>query len=183
MISPYKIFGRLGNQMFQYATLYAYAKEIGSDIYFQDEKYFEKYKDEIRSLFSEGIGFLKQVAIHVRRGDYVNSDFHVDLTKTDYYDRAIEFFPNDNFLVFSDDPAWCKEKWGNNPRFQVMDIGDPVEDLNLMASCKSQIIANSTYSWWAGWLNPNHSKTVIAPKDWFYDGVKRISIPETWKTI
>jgi apolipoprotein N-acyltransferase len=43
VVEPWKIFGRLGNQMFQMAFMYAWSKEHGTDIYFQDPKYFEKY--------------------------------------------------------------------------------------------------------------------------------------------
>lgn len=182
MILPSKIFGRLGNQMFQYAALYTFARELNTDFYFQDTKYFEKYEKEIRQLFSEGIGFLQQVSIHVRRGDYVGNPFHINLSETDYYDRAIEMFPHDNFLVFSDDIEWCKKKWGDNPRFQIME-GDEIEDFNLMASCKHNIISNSTYSWWAAFLNPNNVKKVICPKQWFHDGKERISIPKEWLKI
>ncbi len=183
MTHPDKLFGRLGNRMFQMAALYADSKNWNIDIYYQNEGYFKSYEAEIRELYGEGIGYLPTVSIHVRRGDYVGSTFHVDLTKTDYYERAIEMFPNEHFVVFSDDPAWCKEKWGNDPRFQIIEGNDEVTDMNLMASCKHNIIANSTFSWWAAWLNPNPGKTVVCPFEWFYDGVERISLPKTWKKI
>lgn len=64
-----------------------------------------------------------------------------------------------------------------------MSSDDYVEDFNMMASCQSNIMANSSFSWWAAWLNPNFSKKIIAPREWFTDGINRISIPELWTKI
>lgn len=184
MIDPKQMFGRLGNQMFQYAALIALAeKSNNGDVYFQDEKWFKDSKETVIRLFSEGIGYLSQTAIHVRRGDYVNHPFYVQLWDTDYYERAIALFPKANFLVFSDDPTWCKEKWGSNSRFQIMEGGTELEDLNMMASCENTIIANSSYSWWAAYLNPNPAKRIIAPKAWFSDRIERVGLPATWEVI
>lgn len=193
MITPEILTGRLGNKMFQFAYLYCEAKRNSiPDFYVQDEKYFEKYAEDIKKLFGDGIGYLDQVGVHVRRANnplnpnepkYSENPFYINLSKTDYYERAMTLFPKDDFLVFSDDPDWCKEKFKDNKRVQVMERGDEIEDFNLLASCKSQIIANSSFSWWAAWLNPNPSKEIIAPKQWYSDGVERTKIPESWKRI
>lgn len=185
--------GRMGNEMFRHAYLYAQLRNgVIPDYYLQDEKYFIKYEEEIKKIFGEGIGYLSQVGVHIRRGknptvpeepSYSENPFYVDLTATDYYERAMDIFPDDDFLVFSDDPDWCKEKYKDNKRVQVMERGDEVEDFNLLASCKHQIIANSSFSWWAAWLNPNPAKQVIAPLNWYSDGIERTKIPDTWQRI
>lgn len=189
------ITGRLGNQMFQTAYIYAQMKEGKiPDIYVQDTKFFEKYEKEIKELFGEGIGFLNFVSIHVRRGSnpllpsepkYSENPFYVNLCETDYYEKAIALFPNDKFLVFSDEPEWCKEKWGKDKRFQIMEKVDEVEDFNLMSSCKSHIIANSSYSFWAAYLSPTPTKIVIAPSKerWYTDGIERTICPNSWMRL
>lgn len=185
--------GRMGNRMFQVAYLYAQTKKgLLPDWYLQDPKYFEGYEEEIKQLFGEGIGYLTQVGTHVRRASnpinpkepkYAENPFYFNLSESDYYERAMEYFPEDNFLVFSDDPEWCKEKFKDNSRVQVMEKGNDVEDFNLLASCKDLIIANSSWSWWAAYLCPNEGKKIIAPKNWFADGIQRVGIPNTWIQI
>lgn len=185
MIPIEKLSGRLGNQMFRHAYLYAQVLDgVIPDVYVQDPKYFEKYSDKIKQLFGEGIGYLPFVGIHVRRGDYVGSDFHTDLSKTDYYERATALFPDENFLIFSDDTRWCRDHFIGK-QYEIFEGEDEIEDFNMLASCKSQIIANSSYSWWAAYLNPNHGKRVIAPKEenWFLDGIIRTKLPASWEQI
>ena len=175
--------GRFGNEMFRDAYIYAQMREgVIPDIYLQDEKYFKKYEDEIKQRFGEGIGFLPRVGVHVRRGDYVNNAFYVDLASTDYYERAMAMFPGKQFAIFSDDTEFCKKRFiGYN--IKVVEGGTELEDFNMLASCESQIIANSSFSWWAAYLNPHPKKTVIAPLAWHPDGIERTKIPTEWIKI
>ena len=192
MITPEIISGRLGNKMFQIAYLYAQMQDgVIPDIFVQDPKYFEKHEPAIKQLFGEGIGYLGQVGVHVRRGKnpidpkepaYSENPFYVNLSTTDYYQRAMAMFPGQDFLIFSDDPEWCMEHFkGDN--IQVMDKRDEIEDLNLFASTKHQIIANSSWSWWGAYLCPNEGHTVVAPKQWYADGVERTKLPKEWTRI
>lgn len=193
MIHPDTLFGRLGNRMFQMAYIYAQMKEGNiPDIYVQDYQLFQKYEKEIQEWYGKGVGYLDFVAIHVRRGTnplnpqeppYSENPFYVTLSETDYYEKAMELFPVDKFLVFSDDPEYCLNKWKDNGRMKIMQTGDQEEDFNLMASCKSQIIANSSYSWWAGFVNLNPVKKVVYPAQWFSDGITRVTFPKQWIAI
>ena len=196
MIPVHKYTGRLGNLMFEYAYLYSQTKKgLIPDIYVQDPKYFENCSDDIRALYGSDIGFTDKVSIHVRRGDYLGSKFHFNLWDTDYYERAIKYFPNEKFLVFcadkkgsaqdKEDMNWCREYFTKllGDRAEFREDKDEIDDMNTMASCKHNIIANSTFSWWAAWLNPNPYKKVIAPKQFYCDGVERTVCPREWIRI
>lgn len=178
MIPIERLTGRLGNKMFQYAYLYSQARkgEI-PDVYVQDEEYFVEYRDEIKAMFSQDIpDETDMVAIHVRRGDYVNNPFYVNLMDTDYYDKAMQIFPDEKFIVFSDDIEWCK-KQDLFDGCAFSERNDEITDMNLMASCKGVITANSSFSWWAGYLS---NGIVVAPLEWYTDGFERTICPEEW---
>lgn len=190
MVPVREIFGGLGNHLFQYAYLYAQARKgIIPDIYLQKEHFFEPYGEEIRKIYGQGIGKVDMVSLHVRRGDYTNNPFYVNLQNTDYYDEAIKLFPGEKFLVFcadrqpgSDDNAdmeWCKNRFKGN-RFEFYQGTNEIDDFNMMASCKAHIIANSSFSWWAAYVSGNET---IAPRDWFTDGEQRISLPAKWNYL
>ena len=181
MIAPLKLFGRLGNSLFQYAFLYAYAKDNGLDWYYQDPKFFKGHEEEIRQLFGQDIHKIDMVAIHVRRGDYVNNPFYVDLSKTDYYERAISQFKGEEFLVFSDNIDWCKKMF-KGKEFTFSEGNSEIEDLNMMAGCKGIIMANSSFSWWGAFLG-DKNKRVIAPKEWFTDTKMKVNLPKQWERI
>lgn len=182
MVNPDKLFGRLGNRLFQMAFILKYAKENGTDIYFQDPKWFDNA--EVKNLFSDNIpSKTDQVAIHVRRGDYVNNPFYVDLMEKDYYEKAMDMFDGSDFLVFSDDIEWCKQQ----QMFEGCDFSEnltELDDLNLMASCTGHIIANSSFSWWGAFLSP-YSTKIVAPssKNWYTDGIERTVCPTEWVRI
>ncbi len=155
------------------------------DIYIQDFSKLEPYEKEIKQWFGEGIGFIPYVGIHVRRGDYVGNSFYCQLWDIDYYEKAIALFPaHKKFLVFSDDLKWCKEKF-KDEKFQVIEGGTELEDFNMLASCESQICANSSFSIWAAYLNQHWGKTVVAPSNerWFTDKQPRVVLPKTWIRI
>jgi hypothetical protein len=148
--------------------------------YFQTEKYFKHIEDEIRKDFTFKDAILNPckemiwqldfpIALHVRRTDYViNSANHPPCT-LEYYENALNYFDDDRqVVVFSDDPAWCKEQdlFGGD-RFMISENEDNRLDLCLMSLCSDFIIANSTFSWWGAWLSDVKDKKVIAPRQWF----------------
>jgi hypothetical protein len=189
--------GGLGNLMFKQAFLWALLREgVIPDLYVQGEKYWKPYANEVKQMFSYGIGSTDKVALHIRRGDYLKAtQFHVNLWDTDYYKEAVKQFPEGTkFLVFCkdnqsteqdlDDKEWCER---NIPllgiNFELHQHTTETEDLNAMASCKGIIGANSSFSWWAAFLNPHTNATKVFPRRWFTDGVERVELLPEWTLI
>lgn len=114
---------------------------------------------------------LVSVSIHVRRTDYLTlSHTHLNLNAK-YYSNAISHFSTENniFIIFSDDVEFIR----NNPLFKALPNKVIVENQDdefcfwLMSACTHNIIANSSYSWWASYINNNPNKLIIAPNKWF----------------
>lgn len=176
--------------------LFASREDCSIDGYFQSEKYFEMYSEDIKREFTfkeeiethttEIYNQLKAqspnshlCAVHFRRGDYTKlGHVHTNLG-SEYYNPAFSWMmanmPNCKFVAFSDDIEWCKK---NLPQgFLFSEAPDMFHDMLLMSMCDSHIIANSSFSWWGAWLSKN-TKQVIAPKNWF--GPEG---PKKWDTI
>lgn len=194
MLNPDIIFGRFGNKLFQGAYLHAQVRrgEI-PDYFVQDYKYFDEYRDEIKQLYGDGIGLLPYTGIHLRVGknpinpaepSYMENPFYTSMIKTGYYIKALEHFPHGKFIVFSDDIALAKTYFTGD-RFAFDDSSDDIQAFNKLASCQNQILTNSSYSWWAGYLNPHPEAKIVVPSEtsWFADGVVRCRVMPSWIQI
>lgn len=130
----------------------------------------------------------ESIAIHIRRGDYMHhSRFEMADPLTFYktaFDRVAKRIPNLVGYVFSDEILWAEAnlKLPCQLHFISHNHKAPTEDLRLMSACSHQIIANSTFSWWAAWLNKNPAKIVCAPKTWFKTAPEARSdlLPSEW---
>ena len=147
------------------------------DGYFQTEKYFEDFENDIKNLFvfpdevkSKVDQFFNGlnhpvVGIHIRRGDYVRlSNFH-KVQKSDYYANASKELGQCQAIVCTDDWNTVQKemKFTNAIRSPFT---NEIEDLYLLSQCDSLIICNSSFSWWGAYLGKKKDK-VIAPKQWF----------------
>lgn len=173
--------------------------------YFQNERYFKDITNTLRSNFtfrntlternldiSKKITSCQSVAIHIRRGDYLNANSQSNFITLDkeYYKKAIQIITNNienpEFFIFSEDFEWIKENlsFGDYPvTFIDWNKGkDSYIDMQLMSLCNHNIIANSSFSWWAAWLNNNRDKIVIAPDCWFQDEKKNRLLDDFYPT-
>ncbi|MHA7775272.1 alpha-1,2-fucosyltransferase [Roseibium sp. M-1] len=177
--------------------------------YWQSEKYFDDIADVIRSDFTLKSDFTPQrlavlskiktstvaVSVHVRRGDYVSNpkaNATHGTCEPDWYDAAMarmaDKYNKPDFFVFSDDIAWAIENLPSHPSMSFVEPqqdGKDVQDMHLMAACRSHIVANSSFSWWGAWLNPGGGKHVIAPAQWFRspDLDARDVVPGRWERL
>jgi hypothetical protein len=178
--------------------------------YFQSYKYLSGFENLVREIFSFPVDRLDDVnekimvaiknsisiSIHVRRGDYVSDGFTQQFhgnCSLEYYSNAISLLASNNvdftLIFFSDDCEWVKEQFKNLTYSKMFidhnDGENSWKDMLLMSSCTHNIIANSSFSWWAAWLNDNPKKTIIAPKNWYADTKLNTDdlIPPQWIRI
>lgn len=178
------------------------------DGYFQSEKYFKDIEQEIRNdlrfrknafggegvIYKERIMGLNSVGVHIRRGDYLIHEV-LNICNSRYYAKSIahmrDRLKSPHFFIFSDDLGWCRKNIdASDCSFVNIRASEknPAIDLQLMSLCKHNIISNSTFSWWAAWLNENHEKIVISPYRWFNDESYNVralqdTIPDSWELM
>ena len=179
--------------------------------YWQSEKFFFESKGEIKKAFTfpeitgtENKNLIKTIdektaAIHIRRGDYLKEKL-LYVCNLDYYNKSIDKLVNEynihKLLVFSNDIQWCKE----NLKKEKLEIKycnwntglDSWKDMALISLCPYNIISNSSFSWWAAYLNKNHGKKILCPEIWALKNKNPLSyykfdfsdvIPDEWERI
>ena len=163
--------------------------------HFASEKYFDKFREKLLPILfyinpSEKEYLEKKypaifneesiaISLHIRRGDNITHPKKVaqpPLWESDYYHKAIAYFKEKfgtdklKIYMFCTDQEFVKnymEKEYPNLDFIFPNEKDYLE-MFLMSSCNHNIIANSTFSWWAAYMNNNPDRIVIAPKTWFF---------------
>lgn len=140
----------------------------------QDFSFKGKLSDAAAATLGEIAASDCPVAIHVRRGDYVEDPrilARFGICERRYYEAAMGLLQEQNercrFFVFSDDVNRVEGEFSGLPGLTYVRGNSQEEDLHLMASCRHIVVANSTFSWWAAWLNAHPDRIVIAPRQWF----------------
>ena len=157
------------------------------DGFWQTWKYFQDVEVDIREgyrftsklvgkdkAYEKQIQSTNSVAVHVRRGDYSkHQDIYGNICTQSYYQRAINIINQELeapiFYFFSNDMDWTRIAFGNKHNYIYVEGNSEDRgyiDMQLMSECKHQIIANSSFSWWAAYLNSNPHKRIICPERW-----------------
>lgn len=146
--------------------------------FFQSYKYFEGAEEEIKKVFAlpHWAEYENYVSCHIRRGDYVQHSGSFPPITSSYIDKAIikihELDKPDSgkVIFFSDDIKWAKENH-SGPNSEFSEGRTERQDLEIMASCRHHVIANSTFSWFAAYLGHNPNRIIVTPSakrgSWF----------------
>lgn len=170
--------------------------------YFQSELYHKGYEEYLREVFKpvkltedylkDKYPFLfdlKCVAMHVRRGDYLQLSFYHPVLSIDYYHQALKQLPQfDKILVFTNDIDWCYKNLIDS-RIVFIDEKDWMS-MYMMSYCQYHVVANSSFSWWgakfAEIFYPEKDIKIMYPKNWFGLGINenlKDLIPQRWNCV
>lgn len=179
--------------------------------YFQSDQFFPNIKKDLKSHFKIKSKFkekfelqyedffstYKVIAVHIRRGDYLNLNtwWKENLGSSDlslpkaYYLKClseIEDLHTYKILFVSDDYEFIRKEFEDIPN-AVFSNNEMIIDFQIIMHAQVCILSNSSFSWWAAYLNPNEDKKIYCPKYWLGFKVKReyprMIIPEGWNQI
>jgi Glycosyl transferase family 11 len=178
--------------------------------YFQSWRYFDDQGAEIRARMSQlikpsdwyqemsekispGSGAM---ALHVRRGDYlrpVQREFH-GLVGSAYYEQALSYLRQMDFrgpvYISTDSPDLVSKEFAGMGKFSWINPPpgtNPFEVVLLLSRADGLVTANSSFSWWAGYIGERSGRVVIAPRPWFSDSHEEMRsrdlLPPHWLTL
>lgn len=184
------------------------AQDILLKGYFQCWKYFHHHRNKLLEIFAPSETVMKNledkygdliaksntVAVHVRTFSKLAHQGDHPFVGLSYFQKAIDMFPKDSlFVVFADRTEYCKTQFPAefDKNFVFIEGNTHIEDLFLMSMMKHQISSNSSFSWWAAYLNQDPNRINIFPQNWVRPHSKfppndvfcqRFFLPE-WKLI
>ena len=165
--------------------------------FWQDERYFKERSHSIRKLLqpevSEAVAKKAReardseaIGLHVRRHGYG----HMGLVHLSYYFEAIHQIRQEKgdlpIKCFTDDPSFCRYSFRKIDGFSIADDGNlynPIANFHTLSSCRHHIIANSSFSWWAAWLNERDDTIVYAPHPWIIPDRETNPVPSRWRQL
>ena len=128
----------------------------------------------------------ESIGLHMRRQGYG----HMGLVKSAYYLHAIQAIRQEKgdipVHVFSDDPVYSRYLFRHLPNIHMASDGDlnnPLADFAKLSACRHQVIANSSFSWWAAWLAEREGSIVYAPQPWIIPDPVTNPVPERWRRV
>ena len=166
-------------QSYRYIPI-SYQPNMCIDGYFQSEKYFAHHRERLLELFAphpNDLDYIEKkyqkplshpcsVGVQIRfQHEDPKGVLHIQYGR-DYLNKAIEYFPKDAlYIVSSNNIAFAKKQMPSHGLNVIFLEGESYHiDFFLLSLCDHNIITNSTFGWWAAWLNQNPDKMVICPR-------------------
>lgn len=173
-----------------------------SDIVKRDFNFIPEIYDYSKNYISnikKSIGYdVEIVSVHIRRGDNTdgtnpslmnyygdNNILKEESTFGNYFNKAKKLFKGKKiiYLIFtggsrisennSEDMDWCKKNIRGDS-YLYSENNTTIQDFAIMSMCDHNILGHeTTFSWWAGFLNKNKDKIVVAPEKWFFSQENR----------
>jgi hypothetical protein len=140
--------------------------------------------------------FPKTISVHFRLGDYKTKQDCHPILPYEYYDRAFQFFSRefledvrvlyfceeDDCEVVDDIMIRIQDKYYLQDIERIDHTIPDWKQLLIMSCCRVNIIANSSFSWWAAYINDHPFKTVIYPSMWFGSTMSNIDVSDMFPT-
>ena len=138
--------------------------------YFQNYKFMDEIRDTLinklvfnKNILSKYPDISNKIFIHVRGGDYLEPTKEIhNINLKEYYQKCIDLCKDSEFVIFTNDKNYANHYFNN--KYPIIDESE-VDCLYLMSQCKGGICANSSFSWWGAYLNPN--RPIYMPSKWF----------------
>jgi hypothetical protein len=178
---------------FQFTKYFEHCEDLIKKEFTPKEQYLNPAQKIIDSYRKDGYEI---VSIHVRRGDmmqhmYADTGVHPDSVFGvdnifdnntifgNYLNKSMDFFSDRKvkYFVFAggkrtgddaDDISYIKRVFKGD-EFIISDSNDPMVDFTRIMSCDHNITCHqSTFGWWAAYLNSNKNKIVTSPEHYFF---------------
>ncbi len=168
--------------------------------YFESEKYFIKYKEEILKEFTfkhkneylknpiyKNIKNSNSVCICLRQNRFSEGKRQISTENTvnsetfskeqsRYIMKCISIIEskiqNPKFFLWSNDYSKIFDYLPNKNKFTIVNSNRVDLDLFLMTQAKHYVVIPSSFNWWGCWLSDNENKIVYRPSDRFFSNYK-----------
>lgn len=168
--------------------------------YFQSEKHFAHHRNRLLKLFAphpDDLTYIQKqyqhildhpqtVGIQLRyyKWEYPTETLYPQYGK-DYLEKAMKEFPESSlFVVSSNNLEFARNAIPESMKNVIFIENEPhYIDFYLLSLCKHTIITNSSFGWWAAWLNQNPNKIIVRPPVWINGLPTQDVCPEEWICI
>ena len=176
--------------------------------YFESEKYFKEYKNDIKRQFQikhinlddlflspNQIKNENSVSIAIRQHRFSEKQKDkISIEKSNlflkntirYIYKAIEVIKSKiehpKFYIFSNDTTDLQNFFPSHKNFIIINhlTNKPLNDFYLSTLCKHYIVGPSTFHWWSAYLNENQKKICICPTEDLKFSSNINIYPEEW---